>query len=94
MMRVADTVTVAFLVVFSMLLLSCSGSDGDGSRAQGESIYDAGAPVPARGFDDSSAIELLVSEGSGRYTPLADGQCLEPGRVRLGVRVEGSAADI
>lgn len=95
MRRVLGPVFLVLGVVVSFLTASCSGSDGSGSKAGAESIYDPGAPVPARGFDDSSTVELLwYNPDTAQYVPVQEGQYLEPGKHRLAVRIQGNAGDI
>lgn len=83
---------IALLVV--ILEISCSGSDGSGGKAAPESIYDAGASVPARGYTDSYPIELLMRDASGDFVAVQDGQYVQPGKRRLAVRVDGDRSAI
>ena len=84
---------LSVIMVFSVLV-SCSGSDGSGGSAGGESIYDPGASVPARGYSDSCPIELLIRDASGHFGAVHDGMYVQPGTRRLAVRVEGDQATI
>lgn len=89
-----DLGKVVFCLVLALTIVSCSGSDGSGGKASGESIFDPGAPVPARGFADSLDIELLAETASGTYQAIENGSYVEPGERSLAVRIQGSAPDV
>lgn len=86
--------SIVSLLIISLSLISCSGSDGSGGKAGAESIYDAGASVSARGYADSYPIELLMRDASGEFVAVHDGQYVQPGKKRFAVRAEGDQSGI
>jgi hypothetical protein len=79
------------IMVFS-ILVSCSGSDGSGGSAGGESIYDPGASVPARGT--AFMPHRAAHQRRLGVRAVHDGMYVQPGTRRLAVRVEGDQATI
>lgn len=94
MRRTMASLWVVFCLFVSAAMFSCSGGGGSGGRASAESVFDPGAPVPARGFEDSIDLELMAGDASGGFVTLVDGTCVEPGTKRLAVRLKGDPTDV
>ncbi|HXK48393.1 MAG TPA: hypothetical protein PLT09_13175 [Deltaproteobacteria bacterium] len=91
--------TKRVLIIIAVFMITCfmnacSGGDGSGGSAEGESLYDAGAPVSAKGFEETYPIELLMQDSSGDFAVVSDGQYVQAGTKRFAVRIQGDDATV
>lgn len=90
MKRLTTWVPLVLLIIM-MALTGCGGGSSDKSATAGsESIYDAGVPVPAVGFNEAATIALAQSTDEG-FIPLKDGTVVGGGNVTLGVQITDGA---
>lgn len=81
---------IIFAVFMCAPITGCGFYSNDNhteTRAEDESIYQAGNPVPALGFRDSQSIVLYVKGADGAFTKVEDGAYLERGTHTFGVTV-------
>ncbi|MGC9325347.1 MAG: hypothetical protein ACP5G0_11430 [Desulfomonilia bacterium] len=82
-------VWIFILCIPFIVCAACSSDSGSDGSASAESIYDPGASVGAVGYADAYGIALFVQNEEGGFTPVSDGQYIEPGETTLAVEING-----